>query len=178
MHDLAVALLVSVRGSNLERPIPDLRAFLALQGTNKLKCPILNFLCSSYWILSSVLPSWERKPIAVIIIIIVWQRSLGRSLENQRPRRGAAVNAAGCGALRRRQCSRSPLYQPWHSFLSVPTHSYILCSTAGKLALVSFRCSFSSTFSRPSVATLTKDIIKRSRSEMSLMGKDTIENFS
>ena len=25
----------------------------------------------------------ERKPIAVIIIIIVWQRSLGRSLESQ-----------------------------------------------------------------------------------------------
>ena len=72
--------------------------------------------------------------------------SVGRSRVNGR---GAAVNAAGCGALRRRQCSRSPLYQPWHSFLSVPTHSYILCSTAGKLALVSFRCSFSSTFSRP-----------------------------
>ena len=75
--------------------------------------------------------------------------SVGRSRVNGR---GAAVNAAaGCGAMRRRrrQCSRSPLYQPWHSFLSVPTHSYILCSTAGNLALVSFRCSFSSTFSRP-----------------------------
>ena len=96
MHDLAVGLLVSVGGSNLERPIPDLRAFLALQGANKLKCPIRNFLCSSYWILSSVLPSWERKPIAVIIIIIVWQRSLGRSLESQRPRRGVE-----CGGLRR-----------------------------------------------------------------------------
>ena len=143
-HILAVLLLVSVEGSNLERLITELRVFLALQRANT----IFYGLHIEFWAVYC-LAEKENQLRWSSLSLCGKGLSVGRSRVNGR---GAAVNAAaGCGAMRRRrrQCSRSPLYQPWHSFLSVPTHSYILCSTAGKLALVSFRCSFSSTFSRP-----------------------------
>ena len=142
-HVLPVLLLDSVRGSNLERPIPDLRACFALQGANT----IFYAFHIEFWTVYC-LAEKENQLRWSSLSLCGKGLSVGRSRVNGR---GAAVNAAAasCGALRRRQCSRSPLYQPWHSFLSVPTHSYILCSTVGKLALVSFRCSFSSTFSRP-----------------------------